>query len=87
MDGERDVAEVPVVETTVTGSRLLARVRGELDYLTAPFFQQWRQARDRGAVLGLACVPVAAQPAGHDRDRSILRIYDTVAQAEAVFGG
>lgn len=48
----------------------------------------WRQADASGAVLVLACVPGplrrTLQVTGADQ---LLRVYDTVADAEAVFGG
>ncbi|MFF6783704.1 anti-sigma factor antagonist [Streptomyces sp. NPDC012510] len=48
----------------------------------------WRQADASGAVLVLACVPESLrrilQMTGVDQ---LLRVYDTVTEAEAVFGG
>ncbi|MFM9500286.1 STAS domain-containing protein [Streptomyces galilaeus] len=48
----------------------------------------WRQADAGGAVLALACVPDflrgTLQLTGADQ---VLRVYDTVTNAEAVFGG
>ncbi|MEU1940483.1 STAS domain-containing protein [Streptomyces coeruleorubidus] len=47
----------------------------------------WRQADAGGVVLVLACVPEALRPilrmTGVDQ---LLRVYDTVTDAEAVFG-
>ena len=48
----------------------------------------WRQADAGGAVLVLACVPESLrrilQMTGVDH---VLRVFDTVADAEAIFGG
>lgn len=48
----------------------------------------WRQADASGAVLVLACVPESLrgilEMTGADH---VLRVFDTVADAEAVFGG
>jgi anti-sigma B factor antagonist len=48
----------------------------------------WRQAEASGAVVVLACVPGPVlrilELTGADQ---LLRVYDTVTDAEAVFGG
>jgi anti-sigma B factor antagonist len=112
----------PSVETIASGRCLVARVSGEMDYVTDPVFRPqfkellsrgdrfivldlsnvsfcdsaglnvllgvWRQADESGAVLVLACVPEPLrrilQMTGVDQ---LLRVYDTVTEAEAVFGG
>ncbi|MDT9686670.1 STAS domain-containing protein [Streptomyces sp. TRM76323] len=112
----------PSVETIVSGRCLVARVSGEMDYVTDPVFRPqfkellsqsarfivldlsgvsfcdsaglnvligaWRQADASGVVLVLACVPESLRPilqmTGVDQ---LLRVYDTVTDAEAVFGG
>ncbi|WP_370270544.1 STAS domain-containing protein [Streptomyces sp. V4I8] len=110
------------VETIAVGRCLIARVSGEMDYVTKPWFHRqfkeliarggrfivldlsgvsfcdsaglnvllgaWKQANASGAVLVLACVP---EPLGRILEMTganqLLRVYDTVAEAEAVFGG
>ncbi|WP_019074996.1 STAS domain-containing protein [Streptomyces hokutonensis] len=109
----------PSVETITSGRCLVARVSGEMDYVTDVVFRPqlkellsrgdrfivldlsgvsfcdsaglsmllgaWRQADDSGAVLVLACVPDPLrrilQMTGVDQ---ILRVYETVTDAEAV---
>ncbi|GAB2882926.1 STAS domain-containing protein [Streptomyces deserti] len=112
----------PSVETITSGRCLVARVSGEMDYLTDPVFRARfkelivraerfivlelsgvsfcdsaglnvllgarRQADAVGAVLVLACVPEplrrVLEMTGADH---VLRAFDTVTDAEAVFGG
>jgi anti-sigma B factor antagonist len=112
----------PSVETIAVGRCLVARVSGEMDYVTEPVFRPWfkeliargdrfivldlsgvsfcdsaglnvligawRQADASGAVLVLACVP---EPVRRILEMTganqLLRVYDTVTDAEAVFGG
>ncbi|MDH6523108.1 anti-sigma B factor antagonist [Streptomyces sp. SAI-135] len=112
----------PSVETITSGRCLVARVSGEMDYVSAPVFRPkfeeliawddrfivldlsgvsfcdsaglnvligaWRQADAGGALLVLACVPASLrrvlQMTGADQ---LLRVYDAVIDAEAVFGG
>lgn len=80
----------PSVEAIVSGRCLVARVSGEMDYATEPVFRpQFKELLDAGgAVLVLACVPESLRPilqlTGIDR---LLRVYDTVTDAEATFGG
>ncbi|MEU8990436.1 STAS domain-containing protein [Streptomyces sp. NPDC048558] len=112
----------PSVKTIAVGRCLVARVSGEMDFVTEPVFRPqfkeliarcdryivldlsgvsfcdsaglslligaWKQADPSGVVLMLACVPEhlrqLLQMTGVDQ---VLRIYDTVADAEAVFGG
>ncbi|MBT2423502.1 STAS domain-containing protein [Streptomyces sp. ISL-22] len=111
----------PSVDMTTVGRCLVARVSGDMDYLTDPVFRARfkelvvrgerfivldlsgvsfcdsaglnvllgarRQADDVGAVLVLACVPDllrrVLEMTGADR---VLRVFDTVTDAEAVFG-
>ncbi|MBT2457280.1 STAS domain-containing protein [Streptomyces sp. ISL-86] len=111
----------PSVETTTSARCLVARVSGEMDYLTDPVFRArfkeliargdrfivldlsrvsfcdsaglnvllgaWRRADAGGTVLVLACVPNPLQRilemTGADH---VLRVFDTVADAEAGFG-
>ncbi|WP_327714144.1 STAS domain-containing protein [Streptomyces sp. NBC_00490] len=108
--------------TIVSGRCLVARVSGEMDYQSTPWFRARfkeliarggrflvldlaevsfcdsaglnellgarRQADAIGAVLVLACVPAplrrTLQMTGADH---VLRVFDTVADAQAVFGG
>ena len=112
----------PSVETNASGRCLVARVSGEMDYVTDPVFRPqfkeliargdrfivldlsgasfcdsaglnvllgaWRWADTAGAVLVLACVPKPVrrilEMTGADQ---LLRVFDTVADAEALFGG
>ncbi|WP_344403474.1 STAS domain-containing protein [Streptomyces longisporus] len=107
---------------TTSGRCLVARVSGEMDYLTDPVFRAGfkeliaqgkrfivldlagvsfcdsaglnallgarRQADAVGAVLVLACVPDALrrilEMTGADH---VLRVFDTVTEAEAFMGG
>jgi anti-anti-sigma factor len=110
------------VETIAAGRCLVARVSGEMDYVTEPVFRPqfkeliarsdrfivldlsgvsfcdsaglsmllgaWRQADASGAVVVLACVPGPVrrilEMTGANQ---LLRVFDTIADAEAVFGG
>lgn len=111
----------PSVEMTISGRCLVARVSGDMDYVTDSLFRAqfeellgrgerfivldlsdvsfcdsaglnvllgaWRQAVASGVVLVLASVPDplqrVLQMTGADQ---VLRIHDTVADAEADFG-
>jgi anti-anti-sigma factor len=111
----------PSVETVAAGRCLVARVSGEMDYVTAPVFRShlkdlltrrdrcivldlcgvsfcdsaglnvllgtWRQADASGAMVMLADVPGPLrrilQMTGTDQ---LLRVYDTVTDAEAACG-
>jgi anti-anti-sigma factor len=111
----------PSVETIAVGRCLVARVSGEMDYVTEPVFRPqfkeliaqadrfivldlsgvsfcdsvglnvllngWKQADASGIVLALACVvgPVRRilRLTGID---DALRVYESVADAEAAFG-
>lgn len=112
----------PAVETITAGRCLIARVSGEMDYLTEPVFRPqfkeltargdrfivldlsgvsfcdsaglnvllgvWRQANAGGAVLVLACVPEPLRQILEMTGASqVLRVFATVTDAEAVFGG
>ncbi|WP_369275707.1 STAS domain-containing protein [Streptomyces sp. R11] len=111
----------PSVETFAVGHCLVARVSGEMDFVTEPVLRPqfkeliaragrfivldlsgvsfcdsaglslligaWKQAEPSGVVLVLACVPEhlrrVLQMTGMDQ---ILRVFNTVANARAVFG-
>jgi anti-sigma B factor antagonist len=121
-DGWESVVADPAVETIAAGRCLVAKVSGEMDYVTEPVFRPqfkeliarggrfivldlsgvsfcdsaglnvllgvWRQADASGAVVVLACVP---EPLRRILEMTganqLLRVYDTVTDAEAVFGG
>ncbi|WP_163010883.1 STAS domain-containing protein [Streptomyces dangxiongensis] len=112
----------PQIEAIASGRCLVARVVGEMDYVTEPVFRAqfteliargdrfivldlsgvsfsdsaglnvllgvWRQADEGGTVVVLAHVPEPLrrilQMTGADQ---VLKVYDTVTDAEADFGG
>ncbi|MDQ0687194.1 anti-sigma B factor antagonist [Streptomyces achromogenes] len=111
----------PAVETIAAGRCLVARVSGDMDYVTEPVFDQQfqeliargdrsivldlsgvsfcdsaglnvllgarRQAEASGAMLVLACVPEPLQRILEMTGvTQLLRVYDTVTDAETVFG-
>lgn len=112
----------PSVETITARHCLIARVSGEMDYLTEPVFRPqfkeliaragrflvldlsgvsfcdsaglnvllgvWKQAEASGAVVVPARVPEPLrQILEMTGANQVLRVYDTVTEAEAVFGG
>ncbi|MEU0946845.1 STAS domain-containing protein [Streptomyces canus] len=109
------------VETIAAGRCLVARISGDMDYVTEPVFDHQfqeliargdrsivldmsgvsfcdsaglnvllgarRQAEARGATLALACVPEPVQRTLEMTGvTQLLRVYDTVTDAEAGFG-
>ncbi|MFF4260402.1 STAS domain-containing protein [Streptomyces sp. NPDC001663] len=97
VSGEMDYATDPVLrpqfkELIARGDRFIVLDLSGLSFCDSAglnvLLGAWRQAEAGGAVLVLACVPEPLQwvleMTGADQ---ILRVYDTVAEAEAVFAG